>query len=620
MRRFWISLLVVMLLALPAGAKESAPADAGCRACHWDYAPPIPPVRPGRLLCTSCHLGRGRAREPAQGHRGLVANPSALDQAERACGACHRGRTRQVQSSPMATAAGIINQTRFLWGAQPDTQPRYGVRPAPGLMALPTPDETGQAVDAFLRQRCLRCHLWVEGADLAGARRSSGCAACHRPNPEEGRRPPGHHITRRVPVSQCLRCHAGCGAGAEYTGRIPRDAHRQARFLQKDPRRPRLWQGRTWRPMQPDLHFQAGLACIDCHGPADVMGDGRVRAAGLLQVGVRCTTCHGRPGRPPQGRTTRGRRLAGLRLGPGPPVLRSKLGGKSLPVPLLAGGKGAPVAHRVEAHARVACHACHSATNPAAWGLQVLRETRGRALAQWRYLAAQGDPQVLALLDRPPPPPPWRALPPWSRDYLDGRLRPGLWILSPFFRRFRWRIYGRGPDGRSFLLAPRFQYLVTLLDRRGRLIESAARPRPGLGLTPWHPHTTARATVACSDCHGNPTALGLGLTFAVPDAKGIRLAPRLWRPRDEGLAVPDWTQAVDRKGRPLQALLVPGSRPYGKEMLERLLRPGPDYRRWLIEALEEQWPWRKATRAGDRQGSTTPGTPGATAPLRAGGR
>ncbi len=601
MKPHWLLLVLALLVPVSgAGAGGQTPRpDEGCRACHRDYAPPMPPDQPGRLSCTFCHQGRGRARKLASGHQGLVANPSALDQAARACGPCHPGRARQVRSSPMATAAGIINQTRFLWGAQADSQPRYGVRAGPGIMALPRPRETGRAVDGFLRQRCLRCHLWAEGADMTGARRSSGCAACHRPNDDQGRRPPGHGLTRQVPVSQCLRCHAGCGAGAEYTGRIPRDAHRQARFLQKDPQRPRLWQGRTWRPMQPDLHFKAGLACIDCHTPADIMGDGRVRPAGLLHVGVRCSTCHGRPGQAPSGKTARGKPLSGLSLGPGPPVLRTKLGGKSLPVPLLAAGSRAPVAHRIKAHAKVACHACHSASNPAVWGLQVLRETRGQALAQWGYLKVQGDPQVLKLLDRPPPRPPWRPLPPWSRDYLDGRLRPGLWILSPFFRRFRWRVYGRGPDGRSFLLAPRFQYVITLLDEKGRLLKQAARPRPGLGLTPWHPHTTARATVACADCHGNPTALGLGLTFLVRDKKGTRLAPRLWRPRAEGLEVGDWTQAVDREGRPLQAFLVPGSRPYDKETLKRLLRPGPEYRRWLIKALEEEWPWRTGTRPED---------------------
>jgi hypothetical protein len=602
----YICLAALLLLAAPVSAAQP---DMGCVDCHKQMTTPMPP--PGKtqahnLACTACHLGQGQAREANAAHQGMTPNPSALEHASRACGPCHPGWPEKVKASPMASNMGLINQTRYLWGAAGDAMPRFGVRSGPGLMALPSPNETGQPVDDFLRRRCLRCHLWGQGADMDGARRSSGCAACHRPY-KNGQPPQGHGLTKRVPVSQCLTCHAGCGAGAEYTGRIPRDAREPARFMATNPEQPRLWQARAWRPMQPDLHYAAGLTCIDCHPRPEIMGDGKQRPAALLHVGLRCSTCHGQPGKPPKDALTKhGVKLDHVRPGKRGLVLTGKLDGKARIVPTLANGASSPVAHQVPEHGRVACHACHSAANPADWGLMVQLETRS-VFQIWQPIAAQGDPQVLELLSRPLPKPPAQALPPLTRDYLSGELRSGLWIVSPFFRRFAWRVYGQAPDGRTMLLAPRFQYVITRLDENGRLHSQAITPEPGLGVTPWHAHTTRRATMGCADCHGKARALGLGLTFLKNDAPdkenapaplASRLAPNLWLPQTEGLSVPDWTQVVDAEGGAQQAFLIPGSRPYAKGKLRQLLQPGKAYKRWLLKALDQEWPWRPSGNKG----------------------
>ncbi|MFZ5585711.1 MAG: hypothetical protein ACOZHQ_07275 [Thermodesulfobacteriota bacterium] len=608
MRR-WLA-LSALALALALGAAlgwAAGPAqgpDAGCRGCHPDMAPAMPPAGKGHALaCVACHQGDGAATDIQAGHAGLAANPAALDQAPRACGPCHPGWPQRVRRSPMATNAGLINQTRYLLGAQDSLEPRFGVRAEGGLAAIPEPAASGQAVDDFLRRRCLRCHLWSPGADLDGARRSAGCAACHRPRDGAGRPAAGHGLTRRVPTSQCLTCHGGgCGAGAAFVGRVARDDDPAARFLEPDPDRPSLIQARAWRPMRPDLHHRAGLACIDCHTQAEIMGDGRIRAAGLLHVGVRCASCHGEPGRPArEARTAHGERLAHVLAGNEGLVVWGKLDGKLRPAPGLRGGPAQPVAHQVAEHARVACHACHAGLNPADWGTMVQLETRP-AHDQWLPMAAQGDPQVLAALGGQAALSPDQRRPPASRDYLSGQERPGLWLMAPWFRRFEWRVYGQGPDGRTFLLAPRFQYVVTRLDQEGRLVERAAVPRtagglPGLGLTPWNPHATQRPTPGCAGCHGNARALGLGLTFAREGKDGKagnarpKLAPGLWRPRGEGLALDhDWLAALDPAGRPLQVFLVPGSRPYPAALLDQLLRPGKAYTRWLLPALEQEWP------------------------------
>jgi hypothetical protein len=343
-----------------------------------------------------------------------------------------------------------------------------------------------------------------------------------------------------------------------------------------------------------------------------------VRPAGLLHVGLRCTTCHGRPGRPPAGphaRTAHGAVLDRVIINDGKARLRLKLDNRELDIPGLAGGPNAPVAHQVAEHERLACHACHSASNPAAWGLTAYLE-KSANYAQWAAIAAQGDPQVLGLLTSNPPLP-------QSRDWLSGKSAPGVWLAAPFFRRFEWRVYGRGPDGRVMLLAPRFAWLLSKPRDMARLL-TTGDGQPALGITPWHSHTTARATVSCADCHGRAMESGLGLTFVKQGKSGEYggLAPGLLRSSAEGLPLDlDWTRVVDERGRPQAVFLAPGSRPFNRGELARLLRPGKDYTRWLLKALDREWPG-SASQAEPGQpqpngqgGQAKQGGPGPTAPL-----
>ena len=594
MKRLLLILALALAPALPAAA-ATTPQDPGCVSCHPKFQAPMPPAGQGHAIaCTRCHLGDGQAKEGDAAHKGMVKNPSDLGQAARACGSCHQGWPDKVKRSPMATNMGVIAHTRYLWGAQTSPDPQFAIRETDPLVAMPDPEVNGKPVDDFLRRRCLRCHLWSQGADTKGARRAAGCAACHRPYDAQGRPPQGHGLTKKVPTSQCLTCHSGCGAGAEFAGRTPRDAVVSARFLATRRDRPELIQDRVWRPMRPDVHFSSGMGCVDCHPRNEVMGDGRLRTSGLKHVGLRCSSCHGELGKkPPQNPiTTHGASLTNLDWRGDKLILTGKLDRKARPVPLIARGAKAPVAHRVAEHAKVACHACHASYNPGAWGMQVLLETRPD-YGLHAPIAAQGDPQVFELLNKALFNATQYNSPPQTRDYLSGKTGLGVWLLSPWFRRQEWRVYGLGPEGLTYLLSPRYQYVLTLMDQKGKLTMRAQAPSPGLGVTPWNPHTTAKATVGCADCHGSAQALGLGLTFAREVKKSQTpptLAPELWLPGAEGIAIHgSWTKVVDGQGRALQAFLVDESRPYNREELRRLLQPGKSYKRWLLKAMEEDW-------------------------------
>jgi hypothetical protein len=130
----------------------------------------------------------------------------------------------------MATASGIINQTRFLWGAQPDAGPRYAAAASKGLQLLPTYEDSGALVDDLLRRRCLGCHLGASGPGRpAGAQGAPGrgapCLACHilsgsekiaadQKLPEAGDKARSR-ATTAVPSPQCLHCHRGNYVGAD---------------------------------------------------------------------------------------------------------------------------------------------------------------------------------------------------------------------------------------------------------------------------------------------------------------------------------------------------------------------------------------------------------------------
>ena len=43
----------------------------------------------------------------------------------------------------------------------------------------------------------------------------------------------------------------------------------------------------------PDVHYEAGMHCADCHVGSDVHGDGRIYGTSKQQVDLRCEDCHG---------------------------------------------------------------------------------------------------------------------------------------------------------------------------------------------------------------------------------------------------------------------------------------------------------------------------------------
>lgn len=630
----WLGLIFLIAVSLTLTSGVRTPAEQGCLSCHQGIEAP---GQGHRFPCQRCHGGDPQATEQDKAHRGLAPNPSALSQAPLVCGPCHADQVRRVQRSLMATSAGEINPTRYLWGAQPREPVTYLNQALDQYPALPHPDQSRQPVDDLLRRRCLRCHLHTPGTPRFGEWRATGCAACHMPYGPDGfsrsadravvarqaeirqgkeaqKRgyPLMHQLTRAIPTTQCLTCHNGHRVGMDFVGLAERDYEESYRFNAPDGESPALLYGLDPRAMTPDIHHERGLVCIDCHSGREVMGHGSVATRAGGQVSIRCRNCHGEPGRPAQTRKyiknakehseiyreilldADGFPLPHVRRIDGQLTLTGKLSGKSHRIPSLDRSPG-PLDHRIPEHiGKMECHSCHALWSYQDFGFHLLREERAD-YQKWAPLWLQNDPQVQELLRQNLPRPKAQWSPPRSRDYLDGTIRPGIWFAGYSYRRFENPIFGINGRGRTSVFRPLHQFVVSRVDERGLVLEDSRVPRtpdgkPGLGFNPYAPHTIRRPVRSCEGCHLNPRAIGLGNRLPMAGtALGTKWSPPLTFPRKDGTPIDfEWEALVDPEGRALQTQTRSGARPYNRQEIKGLLTKSRAYKGWYTRYYQEK--------------------------------
>jgi len=73
----------------------------------------------------------------------------------------------------------------------------------------------------------------------------------------------------------CLNCHIK-RPGANYVGKLAK-MHKEGPY--------------------PDIHYEKGLDCMDCHSLSEIHGDGKIYPNERLAVQVRCEDCHRNPGK-----------------------------------------------------------------------------------------------------------------------------------------------------------------------------------------------------------------------------------------------------------------------------------------------------------------------------------
>ncbi|MEW5848248.1 MAG: hypothetical protein AB2A00_05510 [Myxococcota bacterium] len=202
-----------------------------------------------------------------------------------------------------------------------------------------------------MNKLCGSCHLGNNGWNhKAGKFRSSGCTACHMPYDWTGRsqsndplinkeeptypaayehiswperpHPRRHQITRNMKAGDCLSCHTGSARlvfqymgirvddnkdltkardrgvdiNFQYSQLVNNDLNPDARLHGFDQEKLIEYEdlnedGQDDTP--PDVHYLAGMECVDCHSSADMHGDGRIYSRQDQAVKVRCVHCHG---------------------------------------------------------------------------------------------------------------------------------------------------------------------------------------------------------------------------------------------------------------------------------------------------------------------------------------
>ncbi|NPA95011.1 MAG: hypothetical protein GXO58_06255 [Thermodesulfobacteria bacterium] len=347
-----------------------------CLSCHHER----PDKAHGRdvLGCSVCHLGNPLAGTPFEAHKGMILNPGDLRVAQKTCGqeGCHVEQVKDIKNTLMSTNRGIISTLRYYWGETDDNNHALTVED------LIKPDHPQSLALDYFRKLCGTCHLWLPRNSMPGfiAEKGGGCTACHNKKPKvapgkKGERHP--YITRDIPMENCVRCHNRSGRiGLSYQGLYESEGYGTP-YEDGELSAQELPDGRFVQKIQPDIHYEKGLVCIDCHSQKELMGDGRQRAHFYQQVEVRCTTCHG-------GQQTLKKLLAyqeskkkfpmlnNLVAAPGGTIaLKGKHDGKLHPLKPFSEAKC-----RNQQHENLSCQACHSPWVPQCYGCHV-RYQRG---------------------------------------------------------------------------------------------------------------------------------------------------------------------------------------------------------------------------------------------------
>jgi hypothetical protein len=482
-------------------------------------------------------------------------NPGDIRVVDKTCGTCHAGHAATVKNSIMTTNTGHYMPTRFLAGFQ-DRDAIYGAYAAtdtsfdptiahtvPSIMALrPAGKETFKAAfddgdmalveelayDHYLAKSCNTCHAaGYPRNNSPHLYRSTGCTSCHMVYNKNGVYtgedeaisnavpvyPAKHEITTAIPTEQCATCHfqggrigllfrgireGGFGDAPEHAEVWAESAYGHAPgyyILDED----------TTNDVDetpPDLHYAAGLDCVDCHVGTEVHGDGRIYSTEKYQVDIKCEDCHGSPRQrvlpAADGAyyTSTGRKLPQLTTGAdGSVILISKMDeaehGVPQPADILASGSASEAMQRAMgpneddwSHTdSLTCDTCHNSHQQYCLGCHVSIDTR---LTQV--------------------------------DYQTGHKTVGLTRGSRGSYSLDRLLLSMAPDGRAQATAPSQQVQMSVIDFAGELLlggvvgagtdsaelgkfRESSTGKPNVGFSPFFQHTSSAKPRSCDTCH-----------------------------------------------------------------------------------------------------------------------
>jgi hypothetical protein len=555
MKNSWPALLFLLLLAIVIAKEHETErpretSGEGCLACHDKVSDPDPFHPLSAFGCHRCHLGNPYATGIARAHTGMVRNPGDLRVVNRTCGStgCHGDVVDRVKNGLMATNAGILQTLRSHWpGLKPvRTEVQF-------LLGQESADDL--AMD-YYRKMCAGCHLWKPRHDGPGevGRRGGGCSDCHATDETqaiaqkivEGQA--FHHpgLTTRIPSDNCIKCHnRSARIGFSYFGRYESEGYGTP-YEGSGLSSRTLSGNRFYLHLQPDVHSsKARMDCIDCHTGVEVMGDGKHHEDMDTQLDITCEACHMPKFSPneadlaaterltrlnervpaPDGEavalTKKGTALYNLREKGGKVFFYRKADGGRIEIDTLSREK--PY-HRLPGHERLSCQACHSDWMVQCYGCHLTYR--------------ESVPQV---------------------DWLTGVASEGRWEEKRGHARFEKPALGiRGAGSRVYPLSP----CQVFFSYDGKGERADGRPFKVLSVAAFDPHTTAKPSRSCRECHGDPKVLGFG-GGQLADGDVSYPIPAVYGASSSGLAKDFPLDAfLDSSGATLQTNPHDGTRPF----------------------------------------------------------
>lgn len=490
-----------------------------CTSCHQG----IEPASSNHRGCISCHGGNPKATNKNEAHRGMygLSNRSYPGRWEIGCGKCHRHQLERMQSSQMFTAAGMIAQTQATWeGELPGV--RFGSQAAELYDQQGKPIKQNDIAELqhlsgeLYRKFCARCHVARQYDATDGAGHPAGCAACHFPYGKQalyqggdqtmqGKTPHSttHELHRLPTIQSCGQCHHRSGRVAlshqglldGNNGLVPTRNGKPGPVAGSD--------YRTFTHIAPDVHFSAGMECIDCHTSREIMGEGYASPSMHAQLEVRCEDCHGSADRPPVYRaivreneepvresrsyplqmrpgmemiqTSKGRPFSNVLHVDGNVVVQVKRSGKMLRSKIITGTPE----HTVAGHGRMSCTSCHSRTVVQCYGCHT-----------------QYDKQNFQV------------------DFIKGQPTRGEFTETEDYRTLYPFPLALNSKGAISPVTPGCQTFVTVVEEDGTTSKqdeiARYKGKRQLRFAPFYGHNTGTRAVGCSECHANPAFLGFG--------------------------------------------------------------------------------------------------------------
>lgn len=148
------------------------------------------------------------------------------------------------------------------------------------------------------------------------------------------------HETGRPTTDTCLKCHNGGNIGADYAGLGIREDHvRYSRGKTIDTKG--VNDGEHYMKMLPDIHFQKGITCGECHSMASLAGK---------EAAKDCLSCH-------------------------------KYSQKVID-------------HSIKGHSNVTCVACHAAWSPNEYGTFYIRLVNSESKEYYRWVKQLSEEYV----------------------------------------------------------------------------------------------------------------------------------------------------------------------------------------------------------------------------------